>query len=134
MLFLAFNVCWIIFNLNKIDFGIKINRYYNRYEYGQHPSSIEEIIQANLLPLEDDIPINNLYINGLNSEKVDRSNLSNLDGILISHPHKDHYFGLSFVNRTIPIYIGVVTKRIIRAFCKSERLTIANNFKACRIL
>ena len=35
---------------------------------------------------------------------------------------------MSFVNRTIPIYTGVVTKRIIRAFCKSERSTIANNF------
>ncbi len=111
-----------------IDFGIKIKNYYNKYEHNQHPSSIEEIIQANLLPHEDDIPINNLYLNKLNSEKIEGSNPSNLDGILISHPHKDHYFGLSFVNRTIPIYTGVVTKRIIRAFCKSERPTIANNF------
>ena len=33
-----------------IDFGIKIKNYYNKYEHNQHPSSIEEIIQANLLP------------------------------------------------------------------------------------
>ncbi|MFW9829202.1 MAG: MBL fold metallo-hydrolase [Candidatus Thorarchaeota archaeon] len=111
-----------------IDFGIKIKEYYNYYDYGQNPSSIEELIQKNLLPHEDDIKITNLYISELNSKKDDQPNPSNLDGILISHPHKDHFFGLSFINRSIPIYTGVVTKRIIRAFCKSEKSTISNNF------
>lgn len=80
------------------------------------------------MPYEGDIEINNLYTAEFNSKKIDDSTPSNLDGILISHPHKDHYFGLSFVNRNIPIYTGVVTKRIIRAFCKSEKSTTANNF------
>ncbi len=111
-----------------IDFGIKIKNFKNVYEYGQHPSSIKEIIQCNLIPHEDDIPINNLYLNDSESEKTEAANSSNLDGILISHPHKDHYFGLSFVNRTIPIYTGVVTKRIIRAACKSTGTSIDNNF------
>ena len=111
-----------------LDFGIKIGNYLDIYERGQYPSSIEEIIQAKLLPAEKSISIHNLYLNETHSEKIDESNPSNLDGILISHPHKDHYFGLSFVNRTIPIYTGVVTKRIIRAFCKSAKPTIDNNF------
>ena len=49
-----------------IDFGIKIKNYYNRYERGQHPSSIEELIQAGLLPREDDIAITNLFITKFN--------------------------------------------------------------------
>ncbi|MFX1470677.1 MAG: MBL fold metallo-hydrolase [Promethearchaeota archaeon] len=111
-----------------IDFGMKVKSYYDKYERGELPSSIGEIIQYSLLPNEESIPIQNLYLNELSLGENNQPNLSNLDGILISHPHKDHYFGLSFVNRTIPIYSGVVTKRIIRAFCKSARPTITNNF------
>ena len=111
-----------------IDFGINIGKYNDIYERGQHPSSIREIVQANLLPAEESISIHNLYLKDLKSKKVINSSPSNLDGILISHPHKDHYFGLSFVNRTIPIYTGVVTKRIIRAFCKSGEKVTSNNF------
>jgi ribonuclease J len=111
-----------------LDFGIKIGKYYDLYKRGQHPSSVEEIIQARLLPSEDRISIKNLYLNDLKPVKKYGLKPSNLDGILISHPHKDHYFGLSFVNRTIPIYTGVVTKRIIRAFCKSGEKVTDNNF------
>ncbi|MFW9818357.1 MAG: MBL fold metallo-hydrolase [Candidatus Thorarchaeota archaeon] len=111
-----------------IDFGIKIGKYLDHYERGQHPSNINELFQLNLLPNEDCIPIHNLYLKSLDCEKDINSIPSNLDGILISHPHKDHYFGLSFVNRTIPIYTGVVTKRIIRAFCKSGEDVTDNNF------
>ncbi|MFX0036295.1 MAG: MBL fold metallo-hydrolase [Candidatus Hermodarchaeota archaeon] len=111
-----------------IDFGIKIKNYYDKYERGELPLSIPEIIQYSLLPREDSIPIQNLYLSEACSKEINQPNPSNVDGILISHPHKDHYFGLSFVNRAIPIYTGVVTKRIIRAFCKSARSTIANNF------
>ncbi|MFX0038791.1 MAG: MBL fold metallo-hydrolase [Candidatus Heimdallarchaeota archaeon] len=111
-----------------IDFGIKIGKYNDVYERGQHPSNIEEMVKVNLLPAEENIPIHNLYLKSLNSKQTTDSVPSNLDGILISHPHKDHYFGLSFINRTIPIYTGVVTKRIIRAFCKSGDKVSDNNF------
>ncbi len=111
-----------------IDFGIKIGKYLDYYERGQHPSTIKELIQLNLLPSEENISIHNLYLRDLKKGKVNDTPPSNLDGILISHPHKDHYFGLSFVNRTIPIYTGVVTKRIIRAFCKSGEDVTDNNF------
>jgi ribonuclease J len=111
-----------------IDFGIKIRRYLDYYERGQHPSTIKELVQGNLLPSEESISIHNLYLQDLKKRKVIDMPPSNLDGILISHPHKDHYFGLSFINRTIPIYTGVVTKRIIRAFCKSGEDVTDNNF------
>ncbi|MFX0005479.1 MAG: MBL fold metallo-hydrolase [Promethearchaeota archaeon] len=111
-----------------LDFGIKIRKYLDCYERGQHPSTVEELIQVNLLPTEESIRIHNLYLKDLKKEQDLKSANSNLDGIIISHAHKDHYFGLSFVNRTIPIYTGVVTKRIIRAFCKSGEDVTDNNF------
>ncbi|MFX1450812.1 MAG: MBL fold metallo-hydrolase [Promethearchaeota archaeon] len=111
-----------------IDFGIKIGNYNKIYDRNEHPSSIEELIQANLLPSAGRLSIHNLYLKNLKMGKDIETHPSNLDGILISHPHKDHYFGLSFVNRAIPIYTGVVTKRIIRAFCKSGENVSDNNF------
>ena len=125
-----------------IDFGIKIGKYYDQYERGQHPTSIDELKKLRLIPDEINHPIKNLYTcmwskfklktrsrNAKEETSIDQIYPSNLDGILISHPHKDHYFGLSFVNRTIPIYTGVVTKRIIEAFFKSAKFRIDNNYK-----
>ena len=124
-----------------LDFGIKIKNYKNEYERDQYPLSIDELVRFNLLPNEDHIPLENLYIKEFKFVKQDvktrikdndqinvSNHPSNLDGIFISHPHKDHYFGLSFINRSIPIYTGVVTKRIIRAFCKYAKPSIENNF------
>ena len=117
-----------------LDFGIKIGKFYDCYERGEHPSSIEELIELNLIPNEDNIPISNLYTrefkNTNNKTNLgDQNYPSNLDGILISHSHKDHYFGLSFVNRTIPICTGEVTKKIIIASCKSAKFSLDNNFE-----
>jgi ribonuclease J len=127
-----------------LDFGIKIKNYKNVYARDQYPSSIEELVRLNLLPNENHIAIENLYIKEFivvkqnvksrssdssdNDQINDNNYPSNLDGIFISHPHKDHYFGLSFINRSIPIYTGVVTKRIIRASCKSSKSSLENNF------
>jgi len=124
-----------------LDFGIIIKKYNKHFERDEYPSSIDEILRLNLVPKEDQISIDNLYTKEFrdvnynqNTEKsssnqhIDTQNPSNLDGILISHPHRDHYFGLSFINRTIPVHTGVVTKRIIRAYCKSTNPSIINNF------
>ncbi len=112
-----------------IDFGIKIGKCYEQYERGQHPSSIDELKELKLIVNEESLPINNLYThmwtkfklkkrstNNKEEASIDQIYPSNVDGILISHPYKDHYFGLSFVNRTIPFYIGVVAKKNYRKF------------------
>ena len=129
-----------------LDFGIKIGNFYECYERGQHPSCIEELVDLNLIPNEDSIPINNLYTREFENAKVrakaiknaqtpaekhmiDQNYPSNLDAILISHSHKDHYFGLSFVNRTIPLCTGEVTKKIIMASCKSAKFSLDKNFE-----
>ncbi|MHA1782084.1 MAG: MBL fold metallo-hydrolase, partial [Promethearchaeota archaeon] len=98
---------------------------------GQKFESIDELIRLGLLPNEFYLPIDNLYTRlrpSLKNNDKFQDPPSNLDGILISHPHKDHYLGLSFVNRTIPIYTGLVTKRIILAFNKTSKISIDNYY------
>jgi ribonuclease J len=114
-----------------LDFGVNIKRFKGEYEREEHPSSILELINLGLLPSEKDIDLDNLYTKQVGiygQRKSDTDFPSNLDAILISHPHKDHFFGVSFVNRTIPIYAGVDSKKIIMAFYKSTKETLENNF------
>jgi ribonuclease J len=93
------------------------------------PQSIEELIHFNLLPDDRLLSIENLYLN----ERAPREEKpSNLDGVLISHPHKDHFKGLSFINRAIPIYGGEITRRIIWAFYEASPPGLENNFKGLK--
>lgn len=125
-----------------IDFGIKIREYQSFYNKKKSPSTIDELKKKNLIPDDDVLPIENLYthlwskikIKSRNNQNktetsIDQLYPSNIDGILISHAHKDHYFSLSFINRTIPIYTGIVTRKIIKAFYKTEKHKIDNNFR-----
>jgi ribonuclease J len=115
-----------------LDFGVNIKKFKDQYEIYDHPNSIEELVTLGLLPNEKFIPIDNLYTKQVGiyrQKKSDQESRSNLDAVLISHPHKDHFLGISFLNRTIPIFTGVVTKKIIKAFYRSSRRTLENNFK-----
>jgi len=38
-----------------------------------------------------------------------------IDGILLSHPHQDHYGLLSHINPRIPIYLSKGCKKLIEA-------------------
>jgi ribonuclease J len=111
-----------------IDFGINSAEFAQSRSRSPDPTELGQLTESHVLPREEDLPIQNLYsryfIYDHNKykyrqkvkeceNKVDPP--SNLDGILISHPHRDHYQGLSFINRNIPIYAGVVAKRIIKA-------------------
>jgi len=106
-----------------IDFGLNIKNYMDHYDRYETPSTLDELIKLGLLPKTDNLSIENLYTT-FNNEKH-----SNIDAIFISHAHRDHFFGLSLVNRNIPIYTGVVTKKIIKAFSKSTKRSIINNYK-----
>lgn len=115
-----------------LDFGVNIKKFKNHYDLNEHPTSIVELINLGLLPNEKFIPLDNLYtkqVGVYRQKKSDQDSPSNLDAVLISHSHKDHFLGLSFINRTIPVYMGVVTKKIIKAFYRSARRTLENNFK-----
>lgn len=120
------------FNYNVkilLDFGINIKDYNDQYDRNEAPNSIKELVKLGLLPEAEKLSINNLYTNFKANEDQDCNDLeTNLDGIFITHPHKDHFFGLSFVNRNIPIYTGVFTKKIISAYYKCSKNSITNNY------
>lgn len=123
-----------------LDFGINWDEYSQCCRKTYDPDRLENFTDTQVLPANDIVPVQNLYSKnfifnhkqiGIREKLKDCENKvdppSDLDAILISHPHRDHYSGLSFVNRNIPIYSGVVTKRIIEtsSICKAPR---AENF------
>ena len=113
-----------------LDFGINIKNFNEHFERYEEPSSVKELIKLGLLPNAEHLSIENLYTNyeaSKNQEYIDLE--TNVDGVLITHPHKDHFFGLSFINRKIPIYTGVFTKKIISAYSKCSKFSISNNYK-----
>ncbi|MFX0046772.1 MAG: MBL fold metallo-hydrolase [Candidatus Hermodarchaeota archaeon] len=112
-----------------LDFGINIKEFNDNFDKYDEPCSVMELIRLGLLPRTENIPIENLYTDyEANKDKEYQDLATNLDGILISHPHKDHFYGLSFTNRNIPIYAGVFTKKIISAYYKSSKRSICNNY------
>lgn len=116
-----------------IDFGINIKSYNNHYEYLQFPKSVEELIRLGLLPDEAEIGFLNLYQRESVKIKYNPSNASSkLDAIIISHPHRDHFLALSFINRNIPVYAGEFTQKIISAYYKCTKRSIINNFEGIK--
>ena len=112
-----------------LDFGINIKNFNKHFERYEEPSSVKELIKLGLLPNTEHLSIENLYTNyeaSKNQEYIDLE--TNVDGVLITHPHKDHFYGLSFINRNIPIYTGVFTQKIISAYSKCSKVSISNNY------
>ena len=112
-----------------LDFGINIKNFNENYDRYEEPSSVKELIRLGLLPNTEYLSVDNLYTNYEASKSNKNNDLeTNVDGILITHPHKDHFYGLSFTNRNIPIYTGVFTKKIISAYYKCSKVSIRNNY------
>ncbi|NVM37011.1 MAG: hypothetical protein HWN81_15550 [Candidatus Lokiarchaeota archaeon] len=122
-----------------LDFGINTIDFSKFRKNFPDNNETKVLTDCHVLPREIDLPIKNVYskyfIFDHNKSqypqkvrecegKVDPP--TNLDGILISHPHRDHYRGISFINRNIPIYTGVVTKRIIKAYSRSSAQRFEN--------
>ena len=120
------------FNYNVkifLDFGINIKNFNDKFERYEEPSSVKELIKLGLLPNTEHLSVENLYTNYEASKSQEYNDLeTNVDGILITHPHKDHFYGLSFINRNIPVYTGVFTKKIISAYYKCSKISISNNY------
>jgi len=112
-----------------LDFGINIKNFNDNFERYEEPSSVKELTKLGLLPNTEHLSIENLYTNYEASKSQEYNDLeTNVDGILITHPHKDHFYGLSFINRNIPVYTGVFTKKIISAYYKCSKVSISNNY------
>ncbi|MBD3196578.1 MAG: hypothetical protein GF317_16095 [Candidatus Lokiarchaeota archaeon] len=125
-----------------LDFGINFVKYANHFDPHEEPRSPSELTDLYLLPKENKLSIKNLYskfyifdhekqnyIQKKNKCKDLTDPPTNIDGILISHPHRDHYYGISMVNRNIPIYTGVVTQRIIKAYSEASKSVMSNFYE-----
>jgi len=111
-----------------LDFGINIKDFNNNFEKYEEPSSVKDLIKSRLLPNTEHLSITNLYTNYEASKSPEYNDLeTNVDGVLITHPHRDHFYGLSFINRNIPVYTGVFTKKFISAYYKCSKESISNN-------
>lgn len=124
-----------------LDFGT------NMVKYGEHffkrkPTSPKQLTNLFLLPKESKLPVKNLYskyhifnhekmnyLQKVNKSKGKTDPPTEIDAVLISHPHRDHYYGISMLNRNIPVYTGVVTQRIIQAYSKASRSVMSNYYE-----
>jgi ribonuclease J len=121
-----------------IDFGVNMKKLADYKDYHGNPVTITELTIHRFLPPENILPIENLYsqhfifkpdqrfLEKINECRGKQDPPCNCDGIFISHAHIDHYYGLSFVNRNIPIYTGLMTKSIIEANSKSSPSSFEN--------
>jgi len=109
-----------------LDFGMCIGLCNKLYPKEISPSSVQELIENTLLPDPVKINIPDLYRTSI---QIKSPNSKQIDAILISHPHKDHYYGLPFLNRKIPVYTGVITRAIIESLAQSELQNSLNDFR-----
>ena len=83
-----------------LDFGMPlVNKSGDSFNFKQYESlSVNELIKNGVLP-----NIANAY-----SENTD------ISGVLISHPHGDHYGLMQFLNKDIPVFLGKATHEILK--------------------
>jgi len=61
------------------------------------------------------------------------SSISKIDGILISHPHTDHWDYIRFVKDSIPIGCLDMCKEVIEAKEKSSHLGPSSEYYVCQL-
>jgi ribonuclease J len=83
-----------------VDFGMPlVNKDGSEFDFEKYKNlSIDELIKSDVLP----------DVKGVCSD----DNIL-IDGILISHPHQDHYGLYKFINPAIKCYLGRATKKLI---------------------
>ena len=83
-----------------IDFGMPlVEKDGSEFDFRKyHKLPVKDLIKKKILP----------YINGYydDTEKL-------IDGLIISHPHIDHYGFINYLNKAIPIYLGEATHKLI---------------------
>ncbi|MDP2854511.1 MAG: MBL fold metallo-hydrolase [Smithellaceae bacterium] len=82
-----------------IDFGMPlVNKLGNSFDFAPYIKlSIPELVKQGILP----------NVQGAYSDKPE------IDGVIISHPHADHYGLMQYLNKEIPIWLGEATHRIL---------------------
>jgi len=127
-----------------IDFGINMERLNQAFDH-EDPSTIESLFKAKLIPRPRGEALKNLYSKNYiynhnkqrHKQKVsDCKNKTDpptkIDGVIISHAHRDHYYCLPLLNRNIPIYTGVVTKKIIMSHYDTYGFRMSNFYNSLK--
>jgi len=83
-----------------VDFGMPlVERNGSEFDFNKYKNlSTDELIKTGVLP-----DVNDIY----NDDKI------LIDGILISHPHQDHWGLYNYINPKIKCYLGQATKKLI---------------------
>jgi len=83
-----------------LDFGMPlVNRDGSEFDFSKYKNlTTHELIEREVLP-----DIKGLY------DETDKI----IDGVIISHPHMDHYGLCNFINRNVKFYLGEATHKII---------------------
>jgi mRNA degradation ribonuclease J1/J2 len=107
-----------------LDFG----KNYRKEKCFYDPSYLEARCTEHLLELGILPKLPGIYKLKDNKKKEDH----NIEGILISHPHGDHYDSIRFLKDDIPIYCGDITKEMlgeefIPFFCGMQRKFITRD-------
>ena len=83
-----------------LDFGMPlVEKDGKEFDFGKYKTSKPtELVEKGVLP---------------NIEGLYDSSKNLIDGVIISHPHQDHYGLASFINDNIQYYLGEATHKII---------------------
>lgn len=84
-----------------LDFGMPlVNKDKSEFDFGKYKNfTIHELISNGVLP-----DIKGLY------DETDKL----IDGVIISHPHQDHYGLINFTNKNVQYYLGKACHEIIK--------------------
>ena len=82
-----------------LDFGMPlVNKSSNSFDFTPYKNlSTTELVNQGILP-----NVQGAY-----------SDIPKIDGVIISHPHADHYGLMQYLNKDIPIWLGEATHRIL---------------------
>ena len=106
-----------------LDFGksfCAMNEYFGGYLTPRSVNGIGDYVEFDILPKLEGL-YNRAMLNGSAINYCEPK----IDGVLISHPHIDHIGFLPFLDESIPVYCGEITKLIIDAI---EESTASSNF------
>lgn len=99
-----------------LDFGKNFNVSRKYYEFPfTYPESIEELISIGAIPEQPSIYTRFNREDFKRGFRVEDEKETDLNAVIISHAHLDHYGHVSLINRRVPIYAGECAINIIHA-------------------
>jgi ribonuclease J len=106
-----------------LDFGMnfkKYNYYFQEYLTERSVRGIYDLIHLNLIPKL------NIYRKDLIPSDLDLSSSPKLDidAILVSHPHMDHFGNIGLLKTDIPIIASPITFALIKGMADSSNLSL----------